>query len=627
MLKIRTVITSIVCILCLQLNAQDRFAVLESKLKALSKDSPGLNEKVELSVNGATIQEFVRGLANANNLNVSIDPSLNVKIYNNFSNVLVTDVFLFLCKKYELDINFIGTIMSFSQYAAPVVQNKFVSKQIKISYDKTTDLITMELANDSLAVMAKEITKITTKNIVYSPDLSGKLVSGYFQGMQFNNAMDKLAFANDLKVTLTNDNVYLIEKKVIDPKLAVNKTNFTNNTSQNGSGIKIDNLGLITADFNNTPISDVLASASFQLDKNYFLFSDLKGSATLHVTDATYDEFLRYLLNATDFTFKKDGDLYLIGDRNLEGLRATKVVQLQNRTVDKVLDFIPTELKKGVEIKYFTDLNSIILSGSEPRIVEIESFLRDIDKVVPNIQIEVIIADVRDTKTLTTGLEAGLSKTAKTTDGTIYPGINMTISSSSINNIISGINGLGVVNLGNVTPNFYITLKALEEQGILKLRSTPQLATLNGNEAKLKIGNKEYYLETSNNVIGSQNPQNIITQQYKSVDADLAVNINPIVSGDEQITLDINVQQTSFTERISQSAPPGAITRDFKSLIRVKNGEMIMLGGLEVNSTTDTGSGIPLLSRIPVIKWLFSSRTKKKSNNELTIFIRPTVLY
>lgn len=124
---------------------QERFTVIEEKLKELSKETPGLNEKVELSLNGVAIQEFIRGLATSNNLNVSIDPSLSVKVVNNFSNVTVADVLLFLCKKYELDITFIGNIMSFSQYAAPPAAIKYNPKKIDISYDKTSDLLSLYL--------------------------------------------------------------------------------------------------------------------------------------------------------------------------------------------------------------------------------------------------------------------------------------------------------------------------------------------------------------------------------------------------------------------------------------------------------------------------------------------------
>ncbi|MCP2937984.1 type II and III secretion system protein, partial [Salmonella enterica subsp. enterica serovar Typhimurium] len=77
-----------------------------------------------------------------------------------------------------------------------------------------------------------------------------------------------------------------------------------------------------------------------------------------------------------------------------------------------------------------------------------------------------------------------------------------------------------------------------------------------------------------------------------------------------QITMSIGVTQSSFTERISQTAPPGKLNRDFQSMVRVKNGEMIMLGGLEENSTSNSGRGLPLISRVPVLKWIFGSRTR-----------------
>ena len=81
------------------LHAQDRFTPIEAKLKELAaKDAPGLNEKVELSVNDVALNAFIRGIALTNSVNVSIDPALNEKIFNNFSNVNVGDVFLFLCK-------------------------------------------------------------------------------------------------------------------------------------------------------------------------------------------------------------------------------------------------------------------------------------------------------------------------------------------------------------------------------------------------------------------------------------------------------------------------------------------------------------------------------------------------
>lgn len=608
--------------------SQDRFTIIESKLKELAvKDSPGLNDKVDLSVNGVSIQDFIRGIATTSNLNISIDPLLTSKVYNNFSNVTVIDVFIFLCKKNDLDIAFVGNIISFLPYNAPKPPPEtYVPKEIKITFDKNTDFISLDLSNDSLYLVAKELTRITQKNIVFAPELSSKLLSGYILNMPFSKAMDQLSFANDIKISTVDDNVYAIEKKDKEVQAKLSQSKSVTAPVQ-GLNIKQEPNFHVSIDAVNIPIADIVANVSKELAYNYFLFSELKGNATMKVTNVTYDQFLTYVLNATDYTYRKQADLYMIGDRNIEGLRVTKLVQLKYRTIEKIVDFIPAELKKKVDMKIFPDLNGIILSGSQPSILEIESFIRDIDQIVPVITIEVMLVDVRNSKTLSAGIEAGIGESPKPTNGTLYPGVNLSLSSSAVNNIISGINGFGIVNLGSVTPKFYLTLKALETQGVLKLRSTPQLATLNGNEAKMSIGKTEYYPETQTTIIGNVTGWAQTATQWKSVNADLSLSINPIVSGNEQITLEIKVKQSSFTERISPNAPPGTITRDFSSLIRVKNQEMIMLGGLDENSVSDTGSGVPFLSRIPVLKWLFSSRTRAKSNNKLTVFIKPTVLY
>lgn len=619
-----------------KLNAQesDRFSDIERKLSLLSVDFKGLNEKVELSVDNVSLQEFLSALAQANNLNISVDQDINYSITNNFTGVTVKEVILFLCRKYELDVNFMGSIMSFSKFKTAPQKALYIPKTLKIQYNKPTDELSVDLKNDSLYLVAREITKLTGKNIVYSAEIGNLPLNSYVQNTVFTDAIELMAYANNLKSTLTESGFYLLEKKEVETNAKNEKNNKSGsgisfsgkNNNNNQSSISAAN-GLVTVDASNVTINEILMQVTDKLNIHYYIFSEPKGTTTIKVENVPFDDFLTRLLNGTDFTYKKDSSVYLIGERNSEGLRATKLVQFKYRTVDKIIDFIPADLKKGVDIKAFPDLNGLILSGSQPRIDELYQFMREIDRVVPVISIEILIVDVKNSKTLSTGLKAGLGDAPVKTGGTIYPSVDMQLSSTSINNLISGLNGFGSVILGKVTPNFYINLKLLEEQGVIKLRSTPQLATLNGHEAKLSIGKTEYYLEISNNVIGSQNPQNIISQNYRSVNADLAVSINPIVSGDEQITLDIKVKQSNFTERISPSAPPGTVTRDFQSYIRVKNEEMILLGGLEENSTNESSSGLPLLARVPVIKWFFSSRTKAKSKSKLTIFIKPKVIY
>jgi type IV pilus assembly protein PilQ len=606
-----------------------RFAVIENKLIALADSVPGLNNKVELSVNGVPLQEFIRAIAITNNLNVSVEPSLDTKIYDNFSDVTVTNVFLFLCRRYELDITFIGNIMVFSKYVPPApIKIPYSPRLPSITWNETDKLVTLDLKNDSLPLVARELTRKTGMNVVFAPELSGKMVNGYIQAQPLGIALDKLAFANDLIITQADSNFFLIEPEVKAQGNAQNSPRNTGDAKQPlpvGTKLSINN-GLISVEAVNAPISDLVYSASSQLNKEYYLYSELKGNSTLNIKDATYEQFLDNVLKTTEYTYRVKDSVYFIGDRNMEGLRITRVHRMRYRTVDKVPDYIPTEMKKGVEVKAFPDLNAVILSGSEPRINEIENFLAVIDQVVPMVMIEVIIMDVNKSHTVAAGIQAGLG-TPPPNNGTLTPGVDVTLNADAINNLIAGVNGFGFLNLGAITPDFYVKLHAMEEDGLLDLRSTPMLSTLNGSEAKMTIGRTEYYLERTTNVIGTQNPVTQSQENYKPLDADFSLAITPMVSGDEQVTMNISVKQSTFTKRVTDNGPFGTTQRSFESVVRVRNQEMILLGGLEEESTSESGKGTPFLSRIPVIKWLFGTRSKTKARTKLSVLIRPTVIY
>lgn len=607
-----------------------RFAVIEQKLNSLSDSVPGLKNKVELSVNGVALQEFIRAVAITNNLNVSVEPTLDTKIYDNFSDVTVTNVFLFLCRRYDLDIMFIGNIMVFSKYVAPPpVVVPYSPHPPGITWNDDQQLLTLDLKNDSLAIVARDLTRKTGFNVVFAPELAGKKVNGYIQDQPMPVAMDKLAFSNDLKITNVDSSFFLIEPKTAEQPGIKNKNgiNADGKSPALPAGTKLNvSDGLISLDAVNAPISDLVYSASSLLSKEYYLYSELKGNSTLSIRNATYEQFLDNVLRSTDYTYRVRDSVYFIGDRNMEGLRVTRMYRMKYRTVDKVPDYIPAEMKKGVEVKAFPDLNALILSGSEPRIVEIENFLAVIDQVVPMVAIEVIILDVSKSHTVAAGIQAGIG-TPPANNGSLTPGVDVTLNADAINNIISGINGFGFINLGAVTPDFYVRLHAMEEDGMLDIRSTPSLSALNGTEAKMSIGRTEYYLERTTNIIGTQNPQTQITNTYKPLNADFSLAITPMVSGDEQVTLNISVKQSTFTKRVTDDGPFGTTQRSFESVVRVRNQEMILLGGLEEESTNESGKGTPWISRVPVLKWLFGSRSKTKSKTKLSILIKPTVIY
>lgn len=615
---------------------QNRIIDLENELELFSKDNPAMNEPVDLSVSNSSLSEFIRGIAIANGINVDVDPSVNKYITNNFSNAKVKNVFLYICKRYDLDIDITGSILTFNKYVPEVVEKKYQPKLIDVTFNGANEFVSFDLKLDTLELVAKKITEVTGKNVVLSPKSKDKKISIFIKNRPFEDALDKLCLSNDLTLTKTTDNFYYID--VLTPVAKQNTPNkFNQVNGKNGVSPTKDlivssiDAVTVTVDAKNVSVQKIIEEVSNVMGENYFLYSTPQNNSTLYIENATYEEFLKYALNSSDHSFKKEKDVYLIGNRKDETLRQTKLVELENRRVENVLESIPKKLVEGIEISEFVELNALVVSGSAVDIRELEDFVTLIDVIVPVITIEIIIADVNDTKALTTGIQAGLNDgdgAPATTTGTISPGVDVDLSTGVINDVIDGVNGLGIVNLGYISPSFYLKIKALEENGDVNIKSTPTVATLNGHETTMKIGDEQYYLEVNNQIVNNQlNPNVYQSQQWKSVTADLAITVTPSISKDEQVTLDIKVEQSTFTTKVSETAPPGQTKRSFESLIRVKNGEMILLGGLDENSKVETASGLPLLSRIPIIKWLFGNRTKSKTKKQLTIFIRPVVSY
>jgi type IV pilus assembly protein PilQ len=392
---------------------------------------------------------------------------------------------------------------------------------------------------------------------------------------------------------------------------------------------KVDSNGNVLLDLiaNDVGISELIKEVSIELGYNYFLFAEPQGNTSLKLVDASYDDFLFQILRGSQFTYEKDKDIYIIGERKLEGLRTSKVIQLKYRSVKDIETFIPSYFAEGVEIKPFIELNAIIVSGSALNIKEIETFLGEIDRSVPVVTIELIILDVQYSRLTELGIQAGIADEPVTSSGQIYPDVNFQFGGGAINNLLGLIENQGTVNLGRVQPNFYVNLRAVEDQGYVKVRSKPRLSTLNGQKATLSIGETRYYRIQQADTRGAENPVTIQTERFEAAEANFSIEIEPFISGNEQVTLGIVVDQSDFLGQASLDAPPSTVSRKFESTIRIKNEEMIVLGGLETKGYQDTGTGVPFLARVPVIKWFFSNRTQGRDKSKLLIFVKPTVIY
>ncbi|WP_420571665.1 type II secretion system protein GspD [Kordia sp.] len=300
---------------------------------------------------------------------------------------------------------------------------------------------------------------------------------------------------------------------------------------------------------------------------------------------------------------------------------------INSSQAEALINILPSDLITDLQIEADYELNSFYVSGPSSSVKRFRNFIEKIDKPVPVILIEVMLIDVSKLSVVETGISWGIGNQPTQTSGGLFPTTDLTLGANTINRVIGGFDGFGSFNLGKVVPEFFANISAMEQDGDIKIRSTPKISTLNGHRATLSNGTTSYYAVTQRNIYGTDNPQTSEITNYYPIDAELGISIKPIVSGDGQVTLDIFVIQSTFGNRISEDAPPDISSREFRSIIRMRDQDIAVLGGIEAKEKRDEGEGVPFLARIPVIKWLFSKRKRKDSKSKLTVLIKPTVIY
>lgn len=626
-----------VCVMVLYTKAgysQQNIEEVSLKFEELSKQKKGLNEIVKIDVSGITVIDFIASIAEQHQLNVDVDSSLNIPISNNFFDVTVKDIFIFLIQKFDLEVTIMNNIISFKKRKEIKIIERRLSKVIDINYNPQNDFLSVKLENDSISAVAKAITERSGKNIVLAPDIKNQIISSYIINRPFSQVLEMLSKSNNLSVTKDDNDFYYLQKlkdaDVSISSISSNQPRIKASYGNPGFYEVSSSNGFLSIKADEADAATLLAEAAEKLNINYFLYNKPENEKTSLVADnITYDDLLNHVLKGKKYSYKKQDNLYLIGENITEGLRATEIIQLENRSIEAVLPSLPKVFLEKLEIKEFVELNALIVSGSSTVLQELRTYIKLIDKVVPMVQIEVIIVQYNKAHDIQTGLKAGLDKlNSHQTSGVLFPDSDVILNSSSINSLINAFNGFGVFKLGKVTSAFYLNLKLLENNSIVKVESTPKIATLSGHVAKLAIGETSYYFEQNNRLLTNSIGNDILQSgTWKSTDANLSVSIKPFVSTDENVTLDITVEKSSFLGRVGENAPPGKATQRFESLVRVKNNEMILLGGLDELRKENAGTGTPLISRIPVLKWFFSSRKKGKSDSKLHIFIKPIVVY
>ena len=206
--------------------------------------------------------------------------------------------------------------------------------------------------------------------------------------------------------------------------------------------------------------------------------------------------------------------------------------------------------------------------------------------------------------------------------------ITTAIADNAINGTASIVNIKAQVKLNEV-------IKFLQTQGNVHSISNPKVLTLNNQPALITAGTEYFYKLTSTETLagGAGTGAQSANENVQSVFAGVLLTITPEISDDHTITLKINPSLSETTTDISsqdnskRDMPPDLNRRQLSSVVTVKDGNRIILGGLINTRNTIDSNKVPLLGDIPVISYLFKYEKKMKVVEELVIIIEPHIIH
>jgi type IV pilus assembly protein PilQ len=406
----------------------------------------------------------------------------------------------------------------------------------------------------------------------------------------------------------------------------------------------------ISLDFQQADISNVLRLIAEVSGFNMVVGEGVKAKVTMKLVSVPWDQALDMILKMNGLgKIRQSNILWIDSLANLAKQENEEVMARDAKInaeplVDRVFyirNLIASELMTALRqylsprglMQQSQGTNALVVRDTETQIAIIKQLVDGLDLEVPQVQIEARIVQADTTYSRSLGVQWGIQN------------VNQLGPAFGVANFKSGTTGT----FGNQTSNFLVNLPATvggltstpgmgftigrtdgalldvrlsagELLGLSKVIASPKVTTLDKREAKISQGESIPFQTTS-----------LQGTQTTFVDANLELNVTPqITSRDPKetgklIMLKVRATRNAVGAR-SNPAGPSIDRREANTQVNIRDGETLVIGGVFIDTQSNTVIGIPYLSRVPVLGWLFKQKTENVAKQELLIFLTPNIV-
>lgn len=579
-----------------------------------------------LDLDNADIRDILRGMGMQYGVNIYIEPGVTGAVSLYLSDVSVKNAVDFIVRRsgcaYTVEN---GIIKVYKPVETPPLP-----PEPRAVFKFKNGLVDIDFRDLPVADVARLFSDSAGMNVIVENGVEGK-ISGRLVSMKPEKALRVIVESNKMSLT-NNDGIYYIGNSAWGNDDASGKPGTDNQLKRLSLTVKN---GYVTIEINNASLDQVVRSIALQSGIDIVIYDHLSGEVSAKIDSIPIDDALRFMLQNTKFTFWKERGIYFVGSREMNQQKTTVIIPLRHIMAEEtgIGRMLPPTISTNAVIKYNSEHNAIIVIGSFEVVAQAQEFIETIDKPIPQVLIEALVVDFNVNKIH----EYGMSLFTGSSDSSVdwlsekfLPTLDLKPGRKKTERVLEAVlKSFGVDRIVELPSNFRAAIQALESADIVRVHSTPQIATINGNAASIIIGETRYYklqketsaaVQSSSTVIGTD-------ERFEVIKFNTQLEVTPWVMDKGYVMVKIRPEFNIPRTGGDASTPPNVDTRVIESMVRLRNGQTIVLGGQRQTENVVSRKGIPLLSSIPVLGWLFSSRTVSKNETQMMIFLTPHVYY
>ena len=362
-------------------------------------------------------------------------------------------------------------------------------------------------------------------------------------------------------------------------------------------------------EFRDARVDDILRVLAEHYDVNLAVTGRVERTTTVNLQDMSLEEALDVLLGGTGYTWRREGDEDQVVRVLPENTPVTEVFALEYTNAQSLAQVIGAQIT-DVVINPEPYTNSLIVGGPLASVRAVARLVDTVDRYRAQVSIRAEMVEVTLTDEDTRGVDLSALFGGSDADGDFRT--HFSDGGEPVQLDIATLQG--DVDIGAV-------LSMIREEREARLLSSPEIATLDNQPARVHVGERVPYQRAT-----TETNTGATLAEVEFIDVGVKLEVTPTVSDGDLLYLSVHSEVSEVLDQSVQNVPRIG-TREADTRVLVRDGDTVVIGGLMKDNDVRVTKKVPVLGDIPLLGLLFRHDSVQRQKTEFLVFIRPRILH